>query len=395
MDEQNAVDAVGERTISRGQLLKRTAVAGAGLGAFGALGGLDKVGGVLGAQPAQAKGQLDRVTFLSPLATIDTMSFYDIEVSRHMGYFKSLGLDVPMLPGTGGTNATIGVAQHQADLGWPAPPIITFSADQGVPVTSIFQACTTQVFGFALPLKSKITKVSQLAHTTIGLHNEVDYVVTNPLLVDQGVDPKTIKYVGLGELWPQATALGQVDASLCWEGKRGEVIAQGIKLKYLLGSDFSKTPSNVYAIRTSDLKDTKRMDVYKRFLMGVIMGREFALANMKAAAQITYNARPALQAVMAPQGVMEAMAEQAASYAKHRGLWGYADLVEWQKYLDVIYKLKQVKKHYKTSDILTNKYVAEVNRRANKTKPREDARKYKVDRYFAKVVVPKYNYRGN
>ena len=322
------------------------------------------------------------------------MSFYDIEVARHMGYFASLGVDVPMLPGTGGTNATIGIAQHQADLGWPAPPIITFSADQGVPVTSIFQACTTQVFGFALPLKSKITKVSQLGHTTIGLHNEVDYVVTNPLLYAQHVDIKSVKYVGLGELWPQATALGQVDASLCWEGKRGEVIAQGIKLKYLRGSDFSKTPSNVYAIRTSDLKDAKRMDVYKRFLQGVIMGREFALVNMRAAAQITYKARPVLQGIMSPQGVMEAMAEQAASYAKHKGLWGYADLVEWQKYLDVVHTLGQTKKHFTTRDILTNKYIAEVNKKANVTKPRADARKFKLDSYFAAVKVPKYNYIG-
>lgn len=394
MDEHHLVDDLDDSGLSRAELLKRTAGVGLGLTAFSALGGLDKLG-VLGAQPASAKGELDKVTFLSPLATVDTMSFYDIEVARHMGYFRGLGIDVPMLPGTGGTNATIGIAQHQADLGWPAPPIITFSADQGVPVTSIFQACTTQVFGFALPLKSKITKVSQLGHTTIGLHNEVDYVVTNPLLVAQHVDPKTIKYVGLGELWPQATALGQVDASLCWEGKRGEVMAQGIKLKYLRGSDFSKTPSNVYAIRTSDLKDARRMDVYKRFLQGVIMGREFALVNMRAAAQITYNARPVLQGIMAPSGVLEAMCEQAASYAKHKGLWGYADLFEWQKYLDVVHQLGQTKKHFKTSDILTNKYIVEVNKKANKTKPRADARKFKLDKYFAATRIPKYNYIGN
>ena len=207
--------------------------------------------------------------------------------------------------------------------------------------------------------------MSQLGHTTIGLHNEVDYVVTNPLLVAQHVDIKTIKYVGLGELWPQATALGQVDASLCWEGKRGEVIAQGIKLKYLRGSDFSKTPSNVYAIRTSDLKDAKRMDVYKRFLQGVIMGREFAAREHAGggADHLQGAARPPGDDV--PAGRLEAMAEQAASYAKHKGLWGYADLVEWQKYLDVVHMLGQTKKHFTTKDILTNKYIAEVNRKAN------------------------------
>jgi NitT/TauT family transport system substrate-binding protein len=384
MDEQAPVERLDGNCFSRGELLRRTAGVGLGLTALGGL-------GVLGAEPALGKG-LDKVTFLSPLATLETMSFYDIVVANQLGYFKNLGLEVPMLPGTGGTNATLGISQHQADLGWPAPPIITYSIDQGVPVKSIWQSCTQQVFGFALPLKSKITKVSQLGHKTIGLHNEVDYVVTNPLLYAQGVDPKTVKYLTFGELWPQATALGQCDAALCWEGERGLLIGQHIPLKYLRGSDFSNTPSNSYAVRTSDLKDPHKRDVYKRFLMGVVMGNEFALANMRAAAQITYDSRPALQSLLSPQGAMEAMAEQASSYQKVKGLWGWADIVAWQQYLDIIYKLKQTKHHFKTSDILTNEFVVGVNKAANVTKPRRDAKAFKLDKYFAVTTIPNYKY---
>jgi len=383
MDDRTAVEQDGSG-FTRAELLKRGAGLGLGLAALGGA-------GALAVEPAYGKG-MDKVTFLSPLATLETMSFYDIVVAIELGYFKELGIDVPMLPGTGGTNATLGISQHQADLGWPAPPIITYSIDQGVPVKNIWQSCTQQVFGFALPLKSKITKVSQLGHKTIGLHNEVDYVVTNPLLVAQGVDPKTIKYVTFGELWPQATALGQCDASLCWEGERGLLIGQHVPLKYLRGSDFSNTPSNSYAVRTSDLKDSHKRDVYKRFLMAVVMGNEFAKANLRAAAQITYDSRPALQSLLSPQGAMEAMAEQASSYQKVDGLWGWADTVAWQQYLDVIYKLKQTKHHFKTSDILTNEFVKPVNKAADVKRARADARKFKVDKYFAKTKIPPYKY---
>ena len=54
-------------------------------------------------------------------------------------------------------------------------------------------------------------------------------------------------------------------------------------------------------MRADDLSDPAKVDLYTRFLQGMIMGLEFAKANPRAAAQITYSSRPALQKSLKPQ----------------------------------------------------------------------------------------------
>jgi NitT/TauT family transport system substrate-binding protein len=221
----------------------------------------------------------------------------------------------------------------------------------------------------------------------------------NPILAEVGVNAKTVKYVELGPAWTQATALGQADAALVWEGLRGQLIGQaggfgsGISLKYLIGSKFSKGPSNVYAVRKADLSDPKRKDIYTRFLKGVVMGFEFARANPRAAAEITYNQYPALQALISPQVALESMAELASGYSvearKGKG-WGYHEPAAWQRYLDNVYKLGQTKQHFTVADVLTNDFVGPANSGANKAKARKDAKAYKLDKYFSATKVPNY-----
>jgi NitT/TauT family transport system substrate-binding protein len=284
-------------------------------------------------------------------------------------------------------------------MGYPSPGILTFSIDSGIPVYSIWEQYPAQVFDFALPAKSKITNVKQLAGKRIALGSIGWKSIVDPILAEVGVNHKTVKYVELGPAWTQATALGQADAALVWEGLRGQLIGQsggfgsGISLKYLIGSKFSKGPSNVYSIRKADLSDAHKKDVYARFFKGVVMGFEFGRANPRAAAEITYNQYPALQALISPQVALESMAELASGYAvmARRGKgWGYHDPATWQRYLDIVFKLGQTKQHFKLGDVLTNDFVAAANRGADKAKARRDAKAYKVDKYFAKTVIPKY-----
>src|SRR5439155_2870436 len=245
----------------------------------------------------------------------------------------------------------------------------------------------------------KITSAKQLAGKKIALGSIGWTSIVNPILAEVGVNPKPVKYVTLGPAWTQATALGQADAALVWEGLRGQLIGQsggfgsGISLKYLIGSKFSKGPSNVYAVRKADLSDPHKKDVYTRFLKGVVMGFEFARTNPRAAAEITYNQYPGLQALISPQVALESMAELASGYSvearKGKG-WGYHDLATWQRYLDNVFKLGQTKQHFKTADVLTNDFVGPANSGANKAKAHSDAKAYKLDKYFAKTVVPKY-----
>jgi NitT/TauT family transport system substrate-binding protein len=390
VEEKIVIEQLDESGYTRREFVKRAAGVGLGLAALGSL----------GVEPALGRATRDKVKWISPRGTLNVMDDYNLVVPIKMGYFSELGLDVTLIGGPfDATACTKFVAQHQADMGYPSPGILTFSIGSGIPVLSIWEQYPAQVFDFALPAKSKITSPKQLAGKKIALGSIGWTSIVNPILAEVGVNAKTVKYVELGPAWTQATALGQADAALVWEGLRGQLIGQaggfgsGISLKYLIGSKFSKGPSNVYAVRKADLSDPKRKDIYTRFLKGVVMGFEFARANPRAAAEITYNQYPALQALISPQVALESMAELASGYSvearKGKG-WGYHEPAAWQRYLDNVYKLGQTKQHFTVADVLTNDFVGPANSGANKAKARKDAKAYKLDKYFSATKVPNY-----
>jgi NitT/TauT family transport system substrate-binding protein len=391
VEEKIVIEEFSEEGYSRRELLKKGAGVGIGLTALG----------TMGVQLASAASTADKLTWISPRGTLDVMDDYNLVVPIKMGYFKQLGLDVKLIAGPfDATACTKFVAQKQADVGYPSPGVLTFSIGSGIPVYSVWEQYPAQVFDFALPAKSKITSIKQLAGKRVALGSIGWKSIADPIFAEVGVNPKNVKYVEFGPSWTQATALGQADAALVWEGLRGQLIGQqggfgsGISLKYLIGSKFSKGPSNTYVIRKADLEDPAKVDLYTRFFKGVVMGFEFGRANPRAAAQITYNQYPALQSLISPQVAVESMCELASGYAATARAgkgWGYHVPVTWQRYLDIVYKLGQTKEHYKLDDVLTNQLVGPANSSgAQKAKARADAKRYKLDQYFAKTKVPNY-----
>src|SRR5207248_10264326 len=103
-----------------------------------------------------------------------------------------------------------------------------------------------------LPLNSPIKSPKDLKGKTIALGSTGWQVIVDPMLVELGIDPKSVKYVAAGAQWTQAAATGQADVALAWEGLRHQLAGQGLKLTYLIGTTWSKYPSNVYSVRASD-----------------------------------------------------------------------------------------------------------------------------------------------
>jgi NitT/TauT family transport system substrate-binding protein len=156
----------------------------------------------------------------------------------------------------------------------------------------------------------------------------------------------------------------QADAALAWEGLRAQWDAIGLPLRYLIGSEFSKDPSNGYAIRASDANDQKKSSIVTCFMRGVAMGLEFSRLNPRAAAQITYNRFAAVREQMTPDLALESMRQLMYLYnwthAKGLG-YGYSDLANWQSYLDRLYKLGQTKRQLKVDEVITNQFVEGAN----------------------------------
>jgi NitT/TauT family transport system substrate-binding protein len=315
-----------------------------------------------------------------------------------MGYYRRLGIDLSLSPGDGSGNLPQ-VASGQIDMGYPSPGVLTSSIDAGVPVISIWEQYPAQVFDFVLNGKSKLTSPKQLAGKTIALFTDAWESIVNPMLAEVGVNPKSVKYRTFGAQWVQAVALGQADAGLVWEGLRAQLVGQSatfgsaFQLKFLVGSQWgSKGPSNTYVVRKADISDSTKRDVYSRVLQGSVMGSEFARANPRAAAEITYGARVVLQKLISPQTALESMMQLASGYSVFRRrpphLYGWHDSVSWNRYLQNIFKLGQIKKQLTTEDVLTNDFVRDANAKADVARARRDARAFKLN-VFKNTTVPK------
>jgi NitT/TauT family transport system substrate-binding protein len=156
----------------------------------------------------------------------------------------------------------------------------------------------------------------------------------------------------------------------------------------LIGTKFSKQPSNVYSVRASDLSDKAKVALYTRFLQGMIMGLEFARANPRAAAQITYSARPALQKSLKPQAAYDSFLELATAYgtSNRQGKgWGWNPPAGWASYLEIVHNLGQTKKQLAPSDVYTNALAVVANRKADKKTAMADAKKFKLSATWQKV----------
>jgi NitT/TauT family transport system substrate-binding protein len=372
-----------EGTMSRREVLKRGAVGAAVLSA----GSLLNAGRALGGSTA-----LQTVRWISPRGTLQVMDDFNLWVPVKMGYFKALGIDAKLIAGsvTDALASTKFVAQNKADMGYPSPGVLTASIDSGIAVKSIWDVISGQVFDFALPLDSPITSPKQLKGKSIALGSSGWKVIVDPMLVELGIDPKSVRYVAAGASWTQAAATGKADAALAWEGLRHQLAGQGLKLKYLIGTKWSKFPSNVYSVRVSDLDDPDKVDLYTRFLQGVVMGLEFTKANPRAAAQITYGSLPDLRKTLKPQLALDSMLELAHAYGtshlKGQG-WGFNDAKGWNNYLKVVHDLGQTKKLLPTGDVITNDLQKPANAQADVAKARKDAKAFKLNKDFAATKV--------
>ena len=378
---EDRIEEVFASEITRADFLKRAAATGIGLSLLSGMG----AAGALAADTAT-----QTVRWISPRGTLDVMDDCDLWVPVRQGYFSKLGINAKLIGGPIGDAlaCTKFVAQNQADMGYPSPGVLTASIDSGIAVKSIWDMISGQVFDFALPTNSTIKSVADLKGKKIALGSAGWSTIVDPILVGAGVDPKSVHYVNAGNQWAQATESGRADAGLAWEGLRAQWAGQGLKLKYLIGTKFSKQPSNVYSVRASDLSDKAKVDLYTRFLQGMIMGLEFAKANPRAAAQITYTSRPALQKSLKPQAAYDSFLELAEAYGtSHRAGqgWGYHSPSGWAGYLGIVHKLGQTKKMLSPSEVYTNDLVKSANAKADKATAIADAKAFKLNATFEAV----------
>lgn len=390
MDE-NPQDLMFSRGLDRRRFLTRGAQAAIAVSAAGGLlaacGGDDD-----GAQGGTTSSGVDKATirWVSPRASLDAMDDYNLWVPIKMGYFKELGIEANLNAGPGKNELQL-VAQNQLDMAFPSPGVLASAIDAGVPTISIWEQYPAQVFDFFIREDSPIQTVKDLEGKSISVLTVGFKPVIETMLAQAGVDHTSVKLVENGTQWVPAVTQKQTDAGFGWEGLRAQLLGQGMKLRFIVGSDFSDGPSNVYAVRKADLEDDKKRDAYARFLRGVVMGQEFGKANPRAAAQITYEARSALKKTLTPQVALDSMVQLAVGYGQQARAgkgWGYHDPAIWDPYLTTLSDLKQIKKPLSINDVLTNEFVEPANSSADVKRAQADAKAFKLNSEFAATKVP-------
>lgn len=321
--------------------------------------------------PALAQSEADpcpvdgaKVIWISPRGTLEVMDDYPLWVAKEMGYFEELGLEVELQPGVSGGPTTLALlTEGQADVGFPSPGVLSAAVDAGIPVVIAFEMAPGQVFNFSVRADSDIQSVKDLEGKTIALWDVSGRNIVDPILAEQGIDINSITYVGSGQ-WGQLVQQGQADAALSWEGLRAQWDAIGYNFRHLIGSEFSKDPSNGYAIRAADLEDPEKRAVMTCFLRGVAMGLEFGRLNPQAAGQITYAQFAAVREQMTPELALESMRQLMYLYNQTHaaGLgYGYSDMDNWQSYLDRLYDLGQTTRRLLAEEVVSNDLIELVN----------------------------------
>jgi ABC-type nitrate/sulfonate/bicarbonate transport system substrate-binding protein len=230
----------------------------------------------------------------------------------------------------------------------------------------------------------------ELAGKTISLGDVAWQVITDPLLLELGIDPKSVKYVAGGPQWGQMVAQGKADAALSWLALDVQWNAVGLKLKYFRGTDFSVMPSNGYAVRKSDFKDPAKRDILARFMKGSSMGLHFGVANPQAAAQIVYDRFPAVREQMTPDIALDSMRQLAYAYVEgERRKLGYGAFVPegWEKYLDILYQLGQTKRKLTVEETITQDLIKDANN-FDRKKVEKDAKAFKLNDTWKNVKLP-------
>ncbi len=309
---------------------------------------------------AQKGGKLERILYMLPRgkAMLDDGYFIAPQV---MGYFAKEGLDPKMEGTVGATDCTKLVASKMAETGAPSPYVQIVSVLSGMPVKMCFQMDQINIFGFAVRPDSGIKSIAELKGKKIALGSGGWSVISDPILMNAGVDPKSVENIVAGEQRAQITWRGQADAVLTWEKEYQTWAGQGLTFDFLAGRDIVQYPGNGFVFHVDTIE--KRPDVVVGFGRGVAKGLIFSRENPEAVAEMILEANPALKEVGFEQAVVIVKAMNFITRSEYSDAYGLGVHIPglWEKLQDDMYKTGTIDKKVPVYDYFTNEFIRETN----------------------------------
>ena len=329
-------------------------------------------------------------TWISPRGTIEVLDDYAYWVAKEMGYFGDL--KTAMEPGPSDGTATVKfVAVDQADMGFPAPGIISFAVENEMDLVSIYCSGVLDLFNIAFREGEGVADLKELEGKTILLGSAAWESIANPMLAAAGVDTTKITYQDAGfPTWGTALQSGQGDAALSWEGLRADWASKGLEFDYWQGRKGSRLPSNSLVVRRADIENPDRKAFLDIYLKGWAMGMEFAEKNPRAATEIVFKAMPTVAQNFGPKFGTESLMQIHQTFKgdnfSQRAGWGEHDLASYDLFFRTLKEIGATDIEIDTEKVILNDFIADAND-FDKAQVLKDAEDYPLSAEMQEVDV--------
>lgn len=301
---------------------------------------------------------LRRVVLVLP-RSLEVLDDPGMWAGTEMGYFAEQGLELIVQQSYGTTDIKM-LAAGQAEFALPSPGFQMVGRDNELPLKSIFQQDTRQIFGFCVKAGSPIKTIEDLKGKTISLGDAAWDTISNQFIVAAGLEVTDVNYVVGGESRAQMVDQGKADAVLTWQKEFQLWDGQGMKFDYIDGEPYIPGCANSVVVTEKLLNEDP--ELIKAFGRAYAQAFYFVKLNPEAATEIVLAKFPAIkltfeQALPAIKAfVYITNDDDTEEYG-----YGYHSEDEWNINKEYMMMTGVLKDDLDVTDLYTNEFVEYFN----------------------------------
>jgi putative hydroxymethylpyrimidine transport system substrate-binding protein len=191
------------------------------------------------------------------------------------------------------------VESGRADLGLTYASYVLAAQDKGAKVKAIAAVVNVPLNSLIWLKKSKIRSIKGLRGRTVAVSGDSNSSTLNTILEANGVPSGSVKQVNVGYNLQPALVAGRADASITgyWNVEGVQLRQAGLKPTVIpVDRAGSPTYNELVVIAGTDrLQDSRRVEIYRRFIAGLEEGTKDAVAHPAAAFAALADGHPELK----------------------------------------------------------------------------------------------------
>ncbi len=302
-------------------------------------------------------GRLTPLRFILSFRPNSDVVPYAVGLQR--GYYEDEGLDVTVLEATDPTSPLKTIASGRDQMGYAFGPDLMFTAEEGLPIQSVYAVLQTASFGIISLAEANIGSVEDLAGKRVGITSiPIDQISMDAMLASAGLDRDDLSVIDVGFTGQEALLAGKVDAisSITWgEGATYDVLGKDWNFLYYYDHGVPDYQFEVIVANRTFLEENP--DTVRAFLRATTKAMQFALDNPEEAVDDLLAQYPDLADTKDEKlAVWNAFAEDVVSPLTEENGLGYQDPNQWEAVADFFVESQLITSKPDLSTVYTNDY---------------------------------------